>query len=319
MNKIAFVKSGMPYEDRVGILPHHLDNIKNPENIYIEKNYASHLGISDEEYLDKGANIESDKDSLLKMDVVVDPKIGSATYIDSIQDGTTVFGYFHAVQNKELTDQLLLKKLRCYAWEDMYDGNFHLFDFNNKLAGFASVMHASTLWGRLIKNKQFAVLGRGNTAIGAIDALSKLGAHIDVYGRNGEEDFKKRIEEYDGVINAVLWDVRRKDYLISKDDLSKMKINSLIIDISCDIDGAIETSSPRDLSNPFYKVDGIFHYSLSNTPSLYALDASNHFGEVITEFVNLLVDGESCDILNRSLIVDNGEVIDQRINKHQNR
>lgn len=319
MKKVAIMKSTKPFESRIAFLPEHLEKIDFPELLYFEKGYGEHLGISDAEYIAKGAKVTDKYEELLTMDILIDPKIGDAEYIDRLGENTVLFGYFHAVQNKKLTDQLIKKKSICYAWEDMHEGSIHVFNFNNILAGYASIMHASTLWGRLIQNKKVAVLGRGNTGIGAIQALSKLGADVDTYGRHGEVDFKKNLQIYDVVVNAVLWDVSRDDYIISKSDLNNMKKNSLIVDISCDIDGAIETSIPRSLEKPITKINDVYHYSLSNSPTLYAYDASNHFGKSIVKYVNQLQKDEVDDVLKRALIISDGTIVDQRIKEHQNR
>ena len=43
----------------------------------------------------------------------------------------------------------------------------------------------------------------------------------------------------------------------------------MIIDISCDRNGGIETSIPTTIENPTYMVEGIRHYVVDHTPSLF--------------------------------------------------
>ena len=89
--------------------------------------------------------------------------------------------------------------------------------------------------------------------------LLLLSERRTVYDRKTEKILRKEIGEYDVIVNGVLWDVYRKDHIIYKDDLSKMKKPSLIIDISCDKAGGIETSIPTTIENPVYTVDGVFY------------------------------------------------------------
>lgn len=56
---------------------------------------------------------------------------------------------------------------------------------------------------------------------------------------------------------CVLWDTKRKDHIIYREDLSRMKKDAMIVDVSCDRNGGIETSIPTTIENPTYKVDGV--------------------------------------------------------------
>lgn len=317
MKSIAFIKTRKSFEDRVAILPEQIKNISAHE-IIIEENYATHIGIADEEYEKNGATIKKFAEAITA-DILVDPKIGDGDYIHLLPANRILFGYFHAVQHKELTDLLLKNNHVCYAWEDMNKQGEHLFHENNVLAGYASVMHASTLYKRRFTGLKAAILGRGNTAIGAYDALLKLGSTVDIYTRVTESLLTKRLNKYDIIVIAVLWDIQRKDYVISKEDLPIMKKNALIIDVSCDIDGAVETSMPTTLESPMRKIDGIYHYSLSNSPTIYSIDASKSFGEVIPEYLNDLVQGNSNNVLDDALILNQGKICDSRITKYQER
>ena len=95
--------------------------------------------------------------------------------------------------------------------------------------------------------KKVAVLGRGNTARGAIKMLNHLGADVMSYDRHTEVLFRKELGSYDVIVNAILWDTNRKDHIIYKYDLSRMKKDCMIIDISCDRNGGIETSIPTTI------------------------------------------------------------------------
>ena len=115
----------------------------------------------------------------------------------------------------------------------MMEQGMQVFYRNNVLAGAASVLHAAQCAGMLLYGKKAAVIGRGNTAQGAIRALSCNGACVTVYGRKQEDKFRNDLGNYDVVVIAVLWDPKRTDHILSRSALKTMKPNALVIDVSC--------------------------------------------------------------------------------------
>lgn len=317
MKTLGFPISDKLNENRRALIPSHLKQIKKTEKIYIEKGYGQVLGYSDEEYLSYGVNIV-DRELVLKQDIICDPKIGDAKYLDKICN-QTIFGWVHAVQNKNITDKLINNKLTAIAWEDMFERGRHVFWRNNEIAGEAAIVHAYTLHGLFPYNTKVALLGRGNIARGALKILTMMGADITVYDRRTEQLLRDEIGKYDVFVNAILWDTSRKDHIIYKDDLKKMKKGSLIIDISCDRNGGIETSIPSTLSNPTYVVDDIVHYAVDHTPTLFFKTISESLSENITPYLNQLIDDAPDMILKNAIAVQNGMIVDQRINEFQGR
>jgi len=53
-----------------------------------------------------------------------------------------------------------------------------------------------------------------------------------------------------------------------------MKKGSMIVDVSCDDEGCIETSHSTTHAEPIYYVDGIMHYAVDNIPSAFSKTAS---------------------------------------------
>ncbi|HAD68483.1 N(5)-(carboxyethyl)ornithine synthase [Acinetobacter radioresistens] len=304
-------------ENRRALVPLHIKYIKNPRNLYIEKGYGKVLGYSDKEYLACGVNIV-DREIVLKQNIICDPKIGDASYLDQL-DNQTIFGWVHAVQNKDITDKLISKKITAIAWEDMFEKGRHVFWRNNEIAGEAAIVHAYTLHGLFPYNTKVALLGRGNIARGALKILTMMGAEVTVYDRRTEQLLREEIGKYDVFVNGILWDTSRKDHIIYKDDLTKMKKGSLIIDISCDRNGGIETSIPTTLTNPTYIVDGIVHYAVDHTPTLFFKTISESLSENIALYLNQLIDDTPNIVLKDAIAVQDGMIIDQRINQFQGR
>lgn len=320
MKTIGLVISRKENENRRALIPDDIEHIKNKEYIFIEEGYGSVLGYSDEEYLNRGIGGVCSRDEILKKDIVCDPKIGDAEYLEQLQD-QTIWGWIHAVQNKEITDKLVKQKLTVYAWEDMFELGRHSFWRNNEIAGEAAIMHAYLRHGIFPYNTNVAVLGRGNISRGAIKILNYLGANVVVYDRKTEQLFRQELGKYDVVVNAILWDTNRKDHIIYREDLKRMKKGSMIIDISCDRAGGVETAIPTTIENPDYFVDNVRHYVVDHTPSLFYKTASMGISEVFVKYADFFIEDKMRDdaVLSKTEIISKGNIVDQRIIDFQNR
>jgi len=317
MKTLGFVISKKENEKRRVLIPEHIKNIKNKELIYVETGYGNVLGYSDDDYLQNGVNIAS-RDEVLKMDIICDPKIGDSEYLSDLKN-QTVFGWVHAVQNRDVTDVLLRNQITAFAWEDMYEEGRHVFWRNNEIAGEAAIMHAYLCYGKFPYDTKVAILGRGNIARGAFKILTFMGAEVRIYDRRTEKLFQKELPLYDVVVNAILWDTSRKDHIINREDLIRMKKGAMIVDISCDKNGAIESSTPTSIHKPTYTEDGILHYVVDHTPALFYKTISYSLSDLVSSFVDMLIEECPNKILLESLIIKDGDIIDQKIANFQNR
>lgn len=320
MKTVGFPKSTKENEKRRAILPEQISLVKNKSFIYVEKGYGEELGCSDADYIEQGAHVVS-KEEVLQKDVICDPKIGDADYLDNLLEGQMIFGYIHAVQNRDITDKILQRNNTAIAWEDMYEKGRHIFWRNNELAGEAAIMHAFTLYGKLPYECKVAVIGKGNIARGASRILASLGAEIVVYDRRMEELLRDEIGDFDVVVNGILWDTSRTDHIIYKEDLKKMRKNSMIVDISCDRAGGIETSIPTTIEDPIYTIDGVLHYVVDHTPSLIFRTVSKFFGQELIKYLDDIIEDkvEENKVLKDAMIIRDGVILDQRINDFQKR
>ena len=78
----------------------------------------------------------------------------------------------------------------------------------------------------------------------------------------------------DMVLNCIKWPKQRKDFLIDKEMLKLMEEGSVLVDISNDDPGAIESSHETHHDNPRYVVNGVVHYCVSNIPGAVANSTS---------------------------------------------
>lgn len=318
MRTVGFVASHKENEKRRIIAPEQLRRFPSAAQIYVEKGYGEVLGISDRDYLEAGCGVCSRAEALRK-DIVCDPKIGDAEYLGDLEPGQILFGWVHATQNREATDKMVARKLTVYAWEKMYRKGRYVFWRNRELAGEAAVLHAFQRHGRMPYEAKAAVIGRGNTARGAVRILNMFGAEVVQYDRRTEALLREELGHYDAVVNCVLWDLARKDHIIRRSDLARMRKSAIIIDVSCDRHGAIETSVPTTIEDPVYYVDGICHYAVDHTPAIYFKTFSSASSKIIMPYIGQLVSGEIQDTLRGALIIENGRILDPEIIKHQNR
>lgn len=317
MKTVGFTISHKENEKRRAMMPKDIAGIQNRDKLYFERGYWNAFDIADNEVQHLGIQFAT-REEILKKDIICDPKIGDAEYLSELNE-QTIFGWVHAVQNRGITDQIINSKLTAYAWEDMFDSGRHVFWRNNEIAGEAAIMHAFQCYGDMPYNAKVALIGMGNVARGALKMLTLLGADVTVYNRKTEALLKRELGQYDVIVNALLWDVNRKDHIIYREDLKKLKPHALIVDISCDRAGAIETSVPTTLGRPVYLVDGIMHYAVDHTPSLFYRMVSGELSKVVASCIDELILDKTGNMLNAARIIEHGIIVDQRINKFQNR
>ncbi|MBR0533747.1 MAG: N(5)-(carboxyethyl)ornithine synthase [Bacteroidales bacterium] len=317
MKTVGLPISHKENEKRRALTVADIRTIKHKDHIYVEKGYGEVLGLSDEDYLSAGVNVAS-REEVLGKDIICDPKIGDAEYLEHLKD-QTIFGWMHAVQNRDITDKIVAGRLTGYAWEDMYEEGRHSFWRNNEIAGEAAVFHAYMCHGVFPYNTKAAVIGGGNIARGAIKTLNYMGASVVQYGRKQEALFRKELDRYDVIVNGILWDTSRKDHIIYRDDLKRMRRNTLIIDISCDRNGGIETCIPTTIDNPTYVVDGITHYAVDHTPTLFWKTASESISAEVVKYLDSLIEETPNDVLLRAHNFEKGRILDRRIIEFQQR
>ncbi len=173
MQTIGFLISHKNNEKRRAILPKDLLNIANPENMYFETGYGKCLGIKDEEYIQMRSHI-APRQEILKKDIVVDLKLGDADYLDQIDEGKTLLGWAHAVQNIDFTSKIIEKKATVIAMEEMFEKGRYIFYKNREIAGEAGVLQAILYTGLMPYDAKAAIIGNGKTAKGAQRILNRF-------------------------------------------------------------------------------------------------------------------------------------------------
>jgi alanine dehydrogenase len=175
------------HEGRLPIHPRHLERIDAGlrRRIFLEHGYGLRHGYADDELEAQVGGLRTREQLIAESDVVVLPKPLHAD-VAALRPGQVLWGWPHCVQDAELTQLAIDRRLTMIAWEAMNhwtpDGAFslHVFHMNNELAGYCSVLHALQLRGtsgHFGLRLRAAVISFGATARGAVSALLALGVH----------------------------------------------------------------------------------------------------------------------------------------------
>jgi len=146
-----------------------------------------------------------------------------------------------------------------------------------------------------------------------------MGADVTIYDRKTVLFLRNELGKYDAIVNTVLWDAFRKDRLIYRRDLKEMKKGAMIIDISSNKELEIETSHPTTIDNPVYSVDGILHYVVDHTPTIFWKTATESISREIIKYIDDLVEENYNKTLENAIIIKDGKILDEKIIKFQKR
>lgn len=246
-----------------------------------------------------------------------------------------------------------------HHWSETGVKLMHSFYKNNELAGYAAIHHAlqiNGIDGFYGPRRLVVILGYGSVARGVIHALHSRGfnnilvltrrpvhlvseQHPDVYFAQlinksgafestefGGENIPliETLEKADIICNCVLQDTNDPMMFIQHDDIQKLKSNSLIIDISCDEGMGFPFAKPTTFHKPIFKVgNNITYYSVDHTPSYLWNAASREISKSILPYLKTVMNGnaawESNLDINKSIEIENGEVINNKILTFQKR
>jgi len=308
--KIGIPKEIKKNEYRVAITPAGAKEcINNGHQVFIEKTAGLGSGFSDEDYRVVGA-ILTDVETIYKeAEMIYKVKEILPQEYKYMREGLIVFTYLHSNAYPEMTEVLINKKVIGIAYEDITDdkGQYPLLKPMSELAGkggFLAGLNFSqsinggngTLLARVhgVRTPHVTIIGAGAAGVGAADLAVGFGNKVSILDINldkleevkykfpanvellysNRENLEQCLKTSDVIINCLLWNKTRKDHLIYREDLQFMKKGSLIVDVSCDEGGAIETCKATSHNDPIYKVDGITHYAVDNIPSAFSETAT---------------------------------------------
>lgn len=304
LKTVGFPISSKAGEKRIALTPKDVEQLSNKSQLYFESGYGEVLNIPDSSYEKLGCHIVS-RDETLQQEIICAPKIGDEDFFYQLKPKQCIFGWIHAESNPKRMDYIRENKIIAYEWANMFNQSRNVFWKNNYLAGASAILHAFMSQGRLPANLKIAVIGRGNVAQGALAILNKYTNEISVFNRKQEDLFRSELYDFDVIVNTTLWDITRKDHLVYRSDLKKMRHGTFIIDVGCSLNGAIESSNLATFKEPIYQVDGVNHYVIDNTPSILYADASTAISSEVKNYLDLIIEGSENPILTESRVGKN--------------
>ncbi|MFK3862287.1 N(5)-(carboxyethyl)ornithine synthase [Pseudoalteromonas rhizosphaerae] len=172
-------------ERRYPVHPDHLKRIPEQlrKQLIFEQGYGEAFNVSDAQIAALTGGVASRSDILTKIGTVIIAKPVLAD-LQELREGGTLWGYVHCVQQREITQAALDRKLTLIAFEDMFvwspQGNVgrHTFYKNNEMAGYCAVLHALQLKGidgHYGDQRKTIIFSFGAVSRGAIYALKAHG------------------------------------------------------------------------------------------------------------------------------------------------
>lgn len=307
---IGIAKEIKNQEYRVAAVPSAvLEMTRRGHKVYVEKDAGTRAGFPDEEYVAAGAEICDTATIYEKSELVYKVKEVLPQEFGFYHENQILFTYLHSETRPEMTADLLGSKVIGIAYENVRteDGKLPLLQPMSEIAGKGGFISAFNYMqtlnggcGKLLSRvcgleaPHVVIIGCGSVGMAAAEYAAALGNKVtmlDVYRKaleNAHCSLPTNVEtmvcnranilsllpKADVVINCVMWDHRRNDHLVYREDLKLMKPTAVIVDVSSDDHGAIETSVMTTHDDPVYREEGILHYAVPNIPSMYANTAS---------------------------------------------
>lgn len=290
-------------EYRVAITPAGVSALtKAGHKVIVEKNAGIGSGISDEEYIKAGAEMAGvAHDVFSRADMIVKVKEPLPKEYPLLKKDQILFTYLHLAPVPELTAALIKSGVIAVAYEtvELPDGSLPILTPMSEVAGKIAVQVGAyylmkahggrgVLLGGVpgVERGKVIIIGGGVVGTNAAKVAIGLGAEVVIINRSLERlrylddifggriqtlasnsyNIEKAVLEADLVIGAVLITGAKAPHLVIKEMVSKMKKGSVIVDVSIDQGGCVETIRPTSHSDPVYEVDGVVHYGVTNMP-----------------------------------------------------
>lgn len=321
---IGVPKEVVKREKRVSLKPSSVEVlVANGHEVIVESKAGLGANFSDSEYSEAGAKITYSKNEVFEANAILKIEPPSIEEIELMKPGSTLISAFMVGKQKiEYLEAINKKKLIAIGYEFIQDkeGGLPLVRAMSEIAGsnvmiIAAECLSSANNGRGIivggitgvPPTKVLILGAGTVAEFAARAALGHGAEVRVFDDNiykmrrlkhliGKEIFtstfdasllEKEVREADVLVGALRMEKGKSRMLVTEEMVMEMKAGSVIIDVSIDQGGCIETSDMTDHDNPTYKKHEVTHYCVPNIASRVARTASlaisNIFSPILLE------------------------------------
>ena len=313
-------------EYRVGLTPIGVQLLSaDGHAVYIERGAGLGAGFSDRDYEQAGARIVyQPQEAYGRAELVLKVARPTAEECEWLAEGQTLIGLLHlAAARRSRVEALLDKHITAIGYEMIQndDGSLPVLTPISQAAGRMLVQVAGTLLqndkggkGILLSGvpgvppAEVVIIGAGTLGTGAARAFTGVGATVYLLDRDlarlqqvdtllqgrpitmvsHEFNVRKVVKFADVVIGAVLLPGQRAPMVVTREMVQSMKPRSVIIDMSIDQGGCVETSRPTTHKSPTFVEEGILHFCVPNLPSVVARTVTHAFNNAAWPYIQAI-------------------------------
>ncbi len=320
-------------ENRIALTPLSVGLlIQNGHEVVIEAGAGIAANFNDNHYSEQGARIVYDKKEVYKADIIIKIAPPTDDEVEMMKMGQVLFSALQMATIKaEFLQSLMKKKVTAFSFEYLRDeGNvLSVVRAMSEIVGATSVLIAAEYLSNVLEGKglmlggitgvpptEIVILGAGTVGEYAARTAIALGAEVKVFDSSiyrlrrlqnniGTRVFtsviqpvvlQKAIRNCDVVIGAIRASHGRSPCIVSEETVSKMKPNSVVIDVSIDQGGCFETSRVTNHTVPTFRKYDVIHYCVPNIASRVSRTATYALTNIFTPI--LLDIGEMGGVMN---------------------
>ena len=250
---IGSVSENINFEKRVAITPDIIKKYKSLGfEIYLTKDYASHIGIKDEEYETEGANIKSNDEVLSSANAILQMNILNDESLNKLKKDQILVGVLNPYSNEKKLKEITSKNINCFSLELLpritRAQSMDILSSQANLAGYKAVVDSFAFFQKAIPMMMTAagtisaakvlVVGAGVAGLQAIATAKRLGAIVfatDVRLASKEQveslggkfltvEGAENLETEGGYAKEASEDFKKKQEELLKDTLKKIDI-----------------------------------------------------------------------------------------------
>jgi alanine dehydrogenase len=335
------------HEHRVGLTPFGVKSlVQKDHTVFVETGAGDAAHFTDHNYQDAGGQIVySPEEAYRRADIVCRVGMLSSDELDLLRSGSIVCGFHHlAVAPRDVIERLIELETTLISYELVRAGTGYrpiMMPFS-QMGGRMSVQIAAhylqvesggrgVLLGNVpgVPPPTVLILGAGTLGRSAARQASAMGAHVIVLDDNLRKlsmlsrelpnqivtvlAAEERLDRYtpfaDAVIGAVLIPGERAPFLITEEMVRTMKPGSVIVDMSIDQGGCVETSRPMTPDHPTFEAHGVLHFCVPNVTANIPRTASRALANAALPYLTELADNGLEAALQADLGLSEGTVL----------